>query len=194
MEAKKEDRRVKFTKIFLKDSLIDLLETKNISKITIKEICEHADINRATFYTHFSDQYALLKSIEEDYIENILKDVNLHQKDMNNTLILTEGILNYIYINAKMSKLLLSDRGDLQFQRRIMALVHDGILSQLPSATPKDIEYAKFVSSYVIAGCVGVIQKWFESGLTKSPKEIAEIISVLALTSLEAMGLNHPAH
>lgn len=61
MSKKKEDRRVKFTKMFLKESLIDLLEEKSIFKITIKEICEKADINRATFYAHYSDQYNLLE-------------------------------------------------------------------------------------------------------------------------------------
>lgn len=189
MTTSKEDRRVKFSKLFLKNSLIDLLETKSISKITIKEICEHADINRATFYAHFSDQYDLLKSIEEDYIKNILKDVDTHVKDKDetNTVILTEGILIYIYNNAKMSRILLSNRGDIHFQQRIMELVHNSIVSRVSDTQNTDQEKAQYISAYVISGCVGIIQAWFENGLRKSPREVAEIIGHLVLHSLAAL-------
>ena len=44
------DRRVKYTKMVLRESLIKLLQKKSISRITVKELCEMADINRATFF------------------------------------------------------------------------------------------------------------------------------------------------
>lgn len=46
------DRRKKYTRMVLKESLMELLKNKPISNITIKEICEEADINRSTFYSH----------------------------------------------------------------------------------------------------------------------------------------------
>ena len=49
---------------------------KPISRITIKELCEDADINRATFYAHYNDQYDLLKKIEEDLIGEINSYLN----------------------------------------------------------------------------------------------------------------------
>lgn len=58
------DRRVKYTKMILRQSLIEVLKEKPISRLTIKELCERADINRATFYSHYSDQFDLLKQIE----------------------------------------------------------------------------------------------------------------------------------
>lgn len=189
MTKKKEDRRVKFSKLFLKNSLIDLLETKSISKITIKEICEHADINRATFYAHFSDQYDLLNSIEEEYMINILRDVDIHMQDKSeaNTIPLIEGILNYIYNNEKMSRILLSDRGDLGFQKKIMAIVLDHMVKNAVDVEPSSKEHAQFVSSFIISGCVGVLQTWFQNGLTKSPNEIAKILGNLTLISLKML-------
>ncbi|HBC96216.1 MAG TPA: TetR/AcrR family transcriptional regulator, partial [Clostridium sp.] len=47
MKKEKTDRRVKYTKMVIRQSFIKLLKQKNISKISIKEICEDADINRA---------------------------------------------------------------------------------------------------------------------------------------------------
>lgn len=60
---KKTDARVRYTQKVLKDSLLRLLEKKPINKITVKEVCELAELNRATFYAHYTDCFALLESI-----------------------------------------------------------------------------------------------------------------------------------
>ena len=52
---KKNDARVRYTQKVLKDSLLQLLEKKPINKITVKEVCELAELNRATFYAHYTD-------------------------------------------------------------------------------------------------------------------------------------------
>ena len=55
MPEKKQDARVRYTKMMIRNSLLELLRTKPIAKITVTEICEMAGINRATFYAHYSD-------------------------------------------------------------------------------------------------------------------------------------------
>ena len=55
------DRRVMRTKTLLIHSLSTLMKQKNIKDITVKELCELADINRGTFYLHYKDiRYARL--------------------------------------------------------------------------------------------------------------------------------------
>ena len=46
---KKEDRRTAMTKHVLKDALIEMLKEKDIYHISIRELCERADVNRTTF-------------------------------------------------------------------------------------------------------------------------------------------------
>ena len=53
----KEDQRVMLTKRLLKDSLVSLLKEKTIFKITIRELCDTAGINRSTFYKYYDSQY-----------------------------------------------------------------------------------------------------------------------------------------
>ena len=48
----KENRRIQMTKKLLKESVFELMEQKPLNKITIKEICENADVNRTTFYKY----------------------------------------------------------------------------------------------------------------------------------------------
>ena len=49
MPGKKQDARVRYTKMVVKSSLLELMQTKPVAKITVTEICEKAGINRATF-------------------------------------------------------------------------------------------------------------------------------------------------
>ena len=45
------------------DSFKELLNKKSIDKITVKEICEHCEVNRQTFYNHFTDIMDVFKFI-----------------------------------------------------------------------------------------------------------------------------------
>ena len=50
----KKDARKRYTQMVLKQSLLKLLKEKPVNKITVKEVCELAQLNRATFYAHYS--------------------------------------------------------------------------------------------------------------------------------------------
>ncbi len=57
------DPRVKRTRQLLLQAFIALLEERHkIHSISVQEIAERATVNRATFYAHFEDKYALLES------------------------------------------------------------------------------------------------------------------------------------
>ena len=42
------------------------MQEKPFERITIKELCERADVNRTTFYLHYADQRSVLNDIKED--------------------------------------------------------------------------------------------------------------------------------
>lgn len=178
MRSEKDDRRVKYTKMVLKESFIKLREKKDISQITIKEICEDADINRATFYAHYNDQFDLMHKIEEELLENVSSYLTdyMQSKPGVDFVGMIEKILEYIKENAGLCKLLLGERGDLDFQKRIMMFVYDKNINQLITndAIPK--EDADYIYSFTITGCVGMIQKWLEGDMKKTARSIAEML------------------
>ncbi len=183
MKSMKDDRRVKYTKMVLKESFINLLEKKEISQITIKEICEYADINRATFYSHYTDVYDLLRKIEDELLENVnVYLAQLYQKSKTvDEIILTERIFDYIKENAKLCKLLLSERGDLSFQKKVMMLVYDKIINELTDNNKTTREDAEYIYSFAITGCVGIVQKWLDDDMKKSSRFMAEMVLNLTL-------------
>lgn len=66
------DPRITRTRKLLRDALASLLAEKTFESITVQDIAERATVNRATFYAHFSDKFALLDAmIREDFADHL---------------------------------------------------------------------------------------------------------------------------
>ena len=70
-----EDRRITKTKRNLKNTLISMLPEQPFEQISITELCARAEISRITFYSHYSDKYALLDDIFNDLLAVGTEDV-----------------------------------------------------------------------------------------------------------------------
>jgi len=96
--GEKENRKIRYTKMVIRDSLMELMKSKPIPSVSIKAICELADINRSTFYSHYKDQYDLLRQVEEEtlsYFENML-DRYKDKHSKTETTQMLEEMLAYI--------------------------------------------------------------------------------------------------
>ena len=69
-KTKKEDRRIRYTKQVIKDTLLQLLEKNHFAKITVTELCRRAEINRGTFYLHYYDMNDVLDDILDDMLSD----------------------------------------------------------------------------------------------------------------------------
>ena len=65
MVRNETDRRVRRTRAQLQKALLELLEEKDIRSITVQELARRADVNRGTFYAHYTDVYDLLDQMDE---------------------------------------------------------------------------------------------------------------------------------
>ncbi len=79
------------------DALITLLETKEFEYITIKEICHIANVNRSTFYLHYSNMNDLL----EETIKSLNLSFNSHfgSKENETTIISKDNLEDLFLIN-----------------------------------------------------------------------------------------------
>lgn len=68
------DARTRYTKMVIRSSLITLLKTKPLKKITEKEICEQSEINRATFYKYYCDVFDLVEKLEQNFLDELSRD------------------------------------------------------------------------------------------------------------------------
>ena len=68
MKKLTNDHRTRVTKMLIRKAFTSLLSQKPIQSISVKELCELAGINRGTFYSHYTDIYDLLRTIEAEML------------------------------------------------------------------------------------------------------------------------------
>lgn len=155
-----------------------LLKEKPISSLTIKEICELADLNRSTFYAHFSSQYDLLNALEEEFIEDMVSTLNQYNfSKEEEALKMTEKILEYIARNSDVCQMLLGENSDIHFQKKGMKITQEYIFKNWITDSQFDRETFEYINIFVVSGSIYVIKNWVENGMDKTPKEMAEIIN-----------------
>lgn len=176
MNEKKADRRIKYTKMVIKQALLDLMKNQPINKITVTDICALADINRGTFYTYYTDPYDLLTQIENELYADINRTLE-KSLDVSTNFELLAEIMEYLSANSTLIKVLISTNGDKDFVRRIVNLAHDKSISEWhiseSDATTEEIE---LLYIFISNGIVGIIQNWFFNDIDQSPKDVAEFI------------------
>jgi AcrR family transcriptional regulator len=76
-ECEKLDPRIRRTRGLLQDALRNLLEQKEFDKISVQDITEAATLNRATFYAHYADKFALLGEMTRVNFLKLLEQRNV---------------------------------------------------------------------------------------------------------------------
>ena len=69
------DKRIEKTKRAIKNAFMELRSRKSLEKITVKELCELAYINKSTFYSHYEDIYALSDALEYEMVLEIVLSI-----------------------------------------------------------------------------------------------------------------------
>jgi len=74
------DIRVRKTEAAIKNAFMELRSQKPIEKITVKELCQLAQLNKSTFYSHYDDLYALSDSMQAETIAFVLGTISQQQE------------------------------------------------------------------------------------------------------------------
>ncbi len=180
---KKMNRRVKHTKSVLRTSLLELLKNETINKITVKSICQQAGINRGTFYSHYKSPNELLMSIENDFFTDIIDviyaKINSEQNCYTNRKTLVSDIVNCIYENADICKLLFNSKSEDGFIKRAINSVFPAVSQH---GSDSDLR-SKYEYTYVANGCIGIIEKWICDGMKEDRLYITDLIWDMAKRS-----------
>jgi len=181
MAEKKTDGRVRYTKMIIRDSLIALMHDKPLAKITVTEICKTAGINRATFYAHYSDPFDLLRSIEDDMMADIGAGLeSAFYPEVTNIQIMLRWVFEYVRKNADVCNILLSDTSDTGFHMQVVSMLQERFVESWASARAVTEEDAEYLFTFAAIGSVGLIRKWLQEGMKKSPDEMAELVLKLS--------------
>ena len=91
-----EDKRIVKTKRSLKAAMTEMLAREDFEHISITALCRKADVSRITFYSHYSDKYALLDDIFNDMQRIGTEDYYRRQAENNPSHRLAAGYVNML--------------------------------------------------------------------------------------------------
>ena len=174
-----EDRRVKMTKKILKEALIDSMHTKPLHEISIKRLCELADINRSTFYHHYDSPVDLYNDIINDISKDVNQIIGKHRSlRSSNTDVIAE-MLTYAENNRELFLVLLSDMGNISIGERLTRIV--GNFIGYESGTELSMYCAQFIS----AGVANILWLWLNKENRLPPKEVAGLITTIMMQGVK---------
>lgn len=99
------DRRKRKTRQAIELALLELLGSKKIDEISISELAQAADVNRKTFYNHFSSVTEVLDNVEENFFHYIFSLLP-EEITINNTVEIYHLLLSIIKATAPLKELL----------------------------------------------------------------------------------------
>ncbi|MBQ0001412.1 MAG: TetR/AcrR family transcriptional regulator [Clostridiales bacterium] len=174
------DRRIKYTRMVLNDSLLHFLEEKDIAKITVKEICVNADVNRSTYYAHFSDPFDQLKKLKEELIHDVteftLQIDTTRIPDGQHQYQILKSLLRYVDEKRHIFRTLLNKTGDRSLQEELLQILGEKVFPADRSRTSSEDE-RKYRIIYATNGCFGMFYHWLMSENPISPDQLAQMMT-----------------
>ena len=117
------DLRIEKTKKCIINAFIEVRSKKDLEKITVKELCEKAQINKSTFYTHYHDIYDLSEQLENELVTSLMDELNHPENVIENPIAfnreLFEGCLSK---NSLINILFSGTRSNLMIEKIEIAL------------------------------------------------------------------------
>ena len=192
MRTQTEDRRIVRSKKALRAALISLMESKGFEAITVNDLCSAADLNRGTFYNHFSDKENLLVFLEDDVMNTVARIHSemslLSVKDVmaycvsKKPLPFLVSLFDYFREEGDFLHAVLGPGGDPRFGSRLRDSVCtnliQGVLHEKYRNEPDP--FVGYYISFYASAYLGVITHWIDTGM----KEDSETMALIAMRLL----------
>ena len=185
----KNNQRTRLSKMLFKNALMDLLKEKgSINKVSVRDLCDRAELNRSTFYAHYQEPNDLLIEIETELLdatEEHLKKIGAENEIGAHKYILS--FLQYIRQNDKPFRALLIDSTDPEFRSRFMQQTIIQFVENLRIVLPKELE--QYIFSYILNGSTGIIIQWIRSDYAADENEIVNLLFSINNSALVNLNL-----
>ena len=177
-----------FTKDIIARTLIELLDEKPMSKVTVKDIVERCGVNRNTFYYHFSD----IRELTVYTIDSQIHSVS--ELDFNGDSWVDSFVeaAKFVIDNKKAVYNIYNslNRETVENYLNTVAFkVTDNFVSAKAVGIDADKSDIELIKDFYMSALVGIICKWLENGMDKDPdiviRRLGRLVEGAVITSLK---------
>jgi AcrR family transcriptional regulator len=192
------DRRVRRTQATLQRALIDLVQERDLSQITVADVADRADVSRSTFYDHYTDVHELAEAACTSMLDDLFGHVlaldaaPAHPADFQEDLdpALT-AFFTHFADHAGLYRSLLGPAGSARViehvrRRTTAAAHHSGRLTPTDDTPPPDTAgppgFPLDVAAAFVAGAlIGVATDWLQRGCPRTPLQMTTLTKPLLI-------------
>ena len=190
------DRRVRRTQATLQRALIDLVQERDLSQITVADVADRADVSRSTFYDHYQDVHELAEAACTSMLDDMFRSVlaiyadRAHSAAEDPDPALT-AFFTHFAEHAGLYRSLLGPTGSARViehvRRRTTAAAHySGRLAPTgdtpPPQTAGSPDFPLDVPAAFVAGALlGVAADWLQRGCPRTPLEMTILTKPLLI-------------
>ena len=172
---KKLDLRVQKTRAALTGALYDLMCEKSLDQITVTELCERAQVRKATFYKHFGDKSELLTYMIREMQDTALEE-NAVGLDPDDPYSYYTGVfrylLDFIEGNERFVTNVLRSRSNAAVRSILEGQIRRDIDARLVAEEREDLREGHGMLAAVYAGAIVSAGIWWvEQGEDRPPKD-----------------------
>ncbi|MDD3220998.1 MAG: TetR/AcrR family transcriptional regulator [Clostridia bacterium] len=181
------DRRVRKTRAQLRSGLAKLMQEKSVNEITVKELVEEVDINRSTFYLHYTDIRNMLEVIELELLEEIESLIQAHPIGLNeNTFLFIKDIFFILDNNKDICTALIGPNGDTAFIYKIEDIISRNSIEALKPFFPTALDDLKYSYDFCLNGCFGLVKSWLLKNGSETPEHMAKLTYHMVMNSMQS--------
>lgn len=171
-----EDRRARRSRKLLKESLLELMKRKTFSDISVRDVTDAADMNRATFYLHYSGTAELLQSVEDDLLAELQSLVDAHMQEtfaVGSVAPVFEPVLDFAVEHRETCAILFASSEASGFFQAIQRLVHENGAPLVRTwFRPADPRLTDYLLNFLAWGFIGLLSEWFEKDMALPKAEL----------------------
>ncbi len=152
------DLREKKTKRSIHNAFLELRAKKPLERITVRELCEKAEISKATFYLHYRDMFDLSEQLQSEVIRDIVQYVKNPRDVIDHSYRISQDMVEGFYANQTLIGILFRDSQFSNLPEKIEAELKNRIFQEVPEL--KDDVFTNVQITYQLMGCFYAFHKY----------------------------------
>ncbi|MBE1444082.1 TetR/AcrR family transcriptional regulator [Paenibacillus sp. OAS669] len=184
------DLRVQRTLQCIRDALISLMKEQGFDRTTVRDITSRAMINRATFYLHYEDKYALLRSLVDGMLEELKQTMQLPDHFSAQQLQMSTEVppvsfvrqFEHLAAHAPFYKVMLGPNGVPGFAGRMEQVIQEALFARQALAQPDERRLSlprELIIRYATSAHIGIMKHWLEHDMPYSADYMAKQLNRL---------------
>lgn len=144
------DLRVKKTKSAIINAFLQLRSKKALERITVKELSDLAQINKATFYLHYKDIYDLSESLENELLDSVFASIRHPDAVLSEPKVFIRELIEGFISNQSLIGIIFSNDRRGILVDRLELKIRDFLFEHYPQC--RDVPEINILLSYTIKG------------------------------------------